>query len=298
MDARRLLIFRSVARTGSIAAAARGLGWTQPAVSQHLRALEREVRCPLVLREPRGVRLTDAGRALLAHADALAARLHSAEEELAAFAQLRAGTVRLAAFPSASATIVPRALAMVSARYPGLDVQLQEAEPPEALDRVRAGEADLAVVFAYPETEPVANPELDAQLIADDPIKVVVPAGHPVAGHERIELAALRDERWVAGCARCSEHLRRVCAEAGFAPDARHTTDDYVVAQALVAEGLAVTLLPELALRSYRHPDVAVLDAATAGSRQLLVLHHREAVRTPATAAVVAALTAGRSEPG
>lgn len=243
-----------MARTGSIAAAARELGWTQPAVSQHLRALEREVRCPLVLRQPRGVRLTDAGQALLAHADALAARLRSADEELAAIAQLRAGTVRLAAFPSASATIVPRALAAVSERHPGLDVHLQEAEPPEALERVRAGEADLALVFAYPDAEPVPTPELTAAPIAEDMIRVVVPAGHPAAGRDRVELAELRDERWVTGCVHCSEHLLRVCADAGFAPDTRHTTDDYVVAQALVAEGLAVTLLPELALRSYRHP--------------------------------------------
>lgn len=142
-------------------------------------------------------------------------------------------------------------------------------------------------MFTYPET--VVTPELTAE----DPIKVVVRAGHPVAGHGRTQLAAPRDERWVAGCVRCSEHLRRVCAEAGFAPDVRHTTDDYVVAQALVAEGLAATLLPELALRSYRHPDVAVLHAAIAGSRQLLVLHHREAVRTPAIAAAVSAFDRG-----
>ncbi len=298
VDVRRVLIFRTVARAGSIAGGARRLGWTQPAVSQHLRQLEREVRCPLVIRQPRGVRLTEAGHALLAHADALAARLHSAEEELAALATLRAGTVRLAAFPSASATLVPPALAELATSHPGLDVQLMEAEPPEALDRVRAGEADMAVVFAYPETEPLLTRELTMRPIGEDPIKVVLPAEHPLAGGDRVELSALREERWVAGCARCREHLRHVCARSGFQPDTRHATDDYVVAQALVADGLAVTLLPQLALRSYRHPKVAVLDAE-ASSRQLMIIHHRESIRTPAIAASVTAITAAaRSQSG
>src|SRR5689334_81863 len=101
MDARRLTVFATVARAGSMGAAARELGWTQPAVSQHVRALERQLRVPLVVRGSRGVVLTDAGRLLLAHADAVAARLRTAEAELGALADARAGSVRLATFPTA-----------------------------------------------------------------------------------------------------------------------------------------------------------------------------------------------------
>ena len=150
-----MLIFREVARAGSISAAARALGWTQPAVSQHLRALERSAGCALLLRGAGGVELTEPGRVLLSRADALAVELHMAEEELADLAELRRGRVRLAAYPSAAATLVPRAVAGLRIRHPEVDVELTEAEPPEALDLVLEGDADLALVFAYDDADPV-----------------------------------------------------------------------------------------------------------------------------------------------
>ena len=149
LDARRVLIFRDVARAGSISAAARALGWTQPAVSQHLARLERDAGAPLLLRGPGGVTLTESGRVLLGRADAVAAELHLADEELAALAQLRGGRVRLVAFPSAAATLVPEALGTLAERHPEVTVGLDEAEPPEAMAAVAAGDADLAVVFGY-----------------------------------------------------------------------------------------------------------------------------------------------------
>ncbi|SFO70178.1 ModE molybdate transport repressor domain-containing protein [Saccharopolyspora antimicrobica] len=118
MDAQRLLVFREIARAGSLGAAARALGWTQPAVSQHLRQLERQAGTALVLRHPRGVRLTEAGQVLARHAEALSARLRAAEEDLAELVELRAGTLRLAAFPSASATLVPAAVTALRAEHP------------------------------------------------------------------------------------------------------------------------------------------------------------------------------------
>lgn len=282
-----MLIFRTVARTGSIAGAARELGWTQPAVGHHLRLLEREARCPLVVRRSRGVQLTEAGRALLEHADAVAARLHAAEEELAAHAQLRAGTVRIAAFPSATAVLVPRALAALALRMPGVEVRIVEAEPPEAVAMTRDGRADLALVFHYPESAPALPAGSVERPIGTEEVRLVLPAGHRLAGAPIVPLAELRAERWVAGCARCSEHLHRVCARAGFTPDKRHSTDNYVVVQALVASGLAVSLLPALALESHRDPGVAVARTDLAGHRALGVVHHEEAVRSPGVAAAV-----------
>src|ERR671910_3562255 len=99
-------MLRAVAREGSLSAAARALGYTQPAVSHHIARLEQEVGTALVTRLGRGVRLTDAGRMLVEHADAVLLRLSAAEEEVAAIAGLRAGRVRIAAFPSASATLL------------------------------------------------------------------------------------------------------------------------------------------------------------------------------------------------
>src|SRR3954447_13955065 len=204
MDPRRLLIFRSVARAGSISAAARELGWTQPAVSQHLRALERGAGCALLLRRASGVELTEPGRVLLARADALAVQLHMAEEELADLTALRRGRVRLAAYPSAAATLVPRAVAGLRARHPDVDVELAEAEPPEALALLSAGDADLGLVFSYdgaPPTEDVAG--LVWRPLGEEPIALVVAADHPAARRRGLTLADLAEEPWIVGCERC-----------------------------------------------------------------------------------------------
>src|SRR5439155_23490167 len=118
-------------------AAARALAYTQPAVSHHVTRLEAEVGTALVVRHGRGVRLTEAGRALVAHADAILARLADAEEEVAAIAGLRAGRARIATFPTAAAAFVPAALASLHARAPDVAVTLVEAEPPQALTALR-----------------------------------------------------------------------------------------------------------------------------------------------------------------
>src|SRR5699024_3243335 len=150
MDPRRLRIFRTVVRNGSIGAGARELGWTQPAVSQHLAALEKEVGTQLLLRSSSGVTPTEAGSRLALHAEAIAAQLHAAEEELADITALRRGTVKFGTFPSAAAVLLPPVLARLSETAPDLDVTFDELEPPDAVLALREGELDLALVFRYP----------------------------------------------------------------------------------------------------------------------------------------------------
>jgi molybdate transport repressor ModE-like protein len=287
MDPRRVLIFRTVARAGSISAGARELGWTQPAVSQHLRSLEREAGGPLLVRGAAGVDLTEAGRRLLAHADAVAAHLAAAASELDDLAQLRAGSARLAAFPSGSAVLVPSALAALADSAPEVEVSLVEAEPPEAGEMVRSGAVDLALVFGYAETG--AEQALDVVPLREDPVHLVVPADED--GRVR-RLVDLEDRAWVAGCERCRVHLVACCARAGFEPRIRHVTDDYVVVQALVARGLAVAALPGTALTAFRHPGVRTQELPELGSRHIDVVHRRGLERVPAVAALLAALRA------
>jgi len=291
MDPKRLLIFRAVARAGSISGAARDLGWTQPAVSQHLRALERSAGCALLLRGAGGVELTEPGRVLLVRADALAVQLHMAEEELADLTALRRGRVRLAAYPSAAATLVPRAIAGLRAAHPEIDVELTEAEPPEALDLLNAGDVDLALVFGYGD-EPVDNPGLRWTPLADEPVALVVGADHAAVRRKRLTLRDLADEPWIVGCARCRAHTLLLCAQAGFDPQVRHVSDDYVVVQNLVAVGLGVTLLPRSALDAYRHPDVSIREHASFGTRTYGIVHRDGAEQVPATAALVRELSA------
>src|SRR3954452_7498039 len=149
LDVKRLKVLREVARTGSFSAAAEELGYTQPAISQQISALEREAGTRLLQRGSRGVTLTDAGRSLVDHSDAILARLAAAEEELEALAGLRGGRLRLASFPTAGAALVPLAIKLFSDRHPGVELSLIEAEPENALPRLKAGELDVALTFEY-----------------------------------------------------------------------------------------------------------------------------------------------------
>lgn len=269
LDLHRGRILREVARLGSMTAAARSLAYTQPAVSHHVARLEAEVGTPLVVRHGRGVRLTEAGRILVEHVEDVLARMDDAEEQIAAIAGLRAGRVRVAVFPTAAGGLLPDALARLRARAPGVSVTLVDAEPPEALALLRAGETDIAVVFRHVSMPPETDSRFREIALCDDPLRLLVPAAHPVASAERPRLADLAGETWASGCARCRDHLRWACERAGFTPDIAFATEDHVAIQRLVARGLAVTTLPELALGLHAEPGVAVPDVRDVGGRRI-----------------------------
>src|SRR5918992_606808 len=216
LDVRRMKVLREVAAQGSFSAAAEALSFTQSAVSQHVAALERECGATLVERGARGVRLTDAGRALVSHADAILARLECAEEELAAIAGLRGGRLRLACFQSAGATLVPRAVAVFHDRHPQVDLSMVEAEPDVASGRLRSGDIDLALVYDFESLPGMLDDELDLTHLIDDPYAAIVPREHPLAARRSLKLADLAEEPWVAstcisGCRKITE---RACQEA------------------------------------------------------------------------------------
>ncbi|RZQ61253.1 LysR family transcriptional regulator [Amycolatopsis suaedae] len=261
MDLTRLRVLVAVARTGSVTAAAEALHYAQPSVSHHLARLEAEAGVPLVQRAGRGIRLTDAGRLLVERAEEILGQVESVRTELAAHAGLRVGRVRLAAFPSALATLVPEAAARLASAHPGIELALSEAEPPEALAALRGGEADAALVFEH--DTPVRGDHRNTTLVPvlEDPLYVVTPAGRAPES----TLDSYRADRWIAGCTRCRAHLLSLC---DFTPDIRFETDDYVAVQALVAAGLGVSVLPGLALRAHRHPGVRT--AELPGTRRLV----------------------------
>jgi DNA-binding transcriptional LysR family regulator len=285
LDVTRLRVLVAVARCGSVTAAARALNYAQPSVSHHLARLEAETGTKLIQRAGRGIRLTDAGRLLAERAAEVIGRLDAAENELAAYTGLRAGRLRLAAFPSALGTIVPAAGAMLREHQPGVDLRLTEAEPPEALRMLRAGYVDVALVFRYSGEEPEAAGDdkgedrdtgidrtegLRERLVLTEPVHLVVSAQGAAAGaapgavpgaasgetEPSAELAGYARHRWIAGCDRCRANLLRQCALAGFTPKIAFTTDDYVAVQALVAADLGVSTLPALCLRAARHPGI------------------------------------------
>ncbi|TDC99707.1 LysR family transcriptional regulator [Nonomuraea deserti] len=285
LDVTRLHVLLAVARTGSLTAAAKELHYSQPSVSHHLAKLEAETGAKLIQRAGRGIRLTDAGRLLAERAAEIIGRLDATSEELAAHVGLRTGRVRLAAFPSALGTFIPKAAGLLAAAHPGLRLELTETEPPEALRLLRAGRADVAVMFRYDDTAPEGN-GLHMIHLFDDLSYLVssTPAGGLHGG-----LAEHAGSPWIAGCDRCRSHLLDICDKAGFTPRISFTSDDIVAVQALVAAGLGLTLLPGLALTAHRHPGVHVAEVP-GSTRHVYAAVYGEPPHPPATEALVKAL--------
>jgi DNA-binding transcriptional LysR family regulator len=294
IDAAGLRVMKAISDEGSFTGAALALGYSQPAISQMVRRLEQRTGTVLVERVGRNVRLTEAGQVLARHAVAVLSALDAAEEEVAAIAGLRAGRVRLMAFPSSSATLVPRALALVKQRFPDVQVTFAEAEPPESLQALKAGECDLAVAFAY-EGDDLSRGEEDMDLfvtrrLLDDEVRLALPRDHPLADAEMVELSSLAQENWIAGCPRCRGHLLQMCATAGFSPQVGFETEDYVAVLGLVAEGLGVALIPDLILRTAHHRDVVTLPMKPASRRTISVVTTADLQRVPAVQATIDAL--------
>jgi DNA-binding transcriptional LysR family regulator len=259
LDVKRLRVLREVSLRGSFSAAAESLAYTQSAVSQQIAALEREAGTVLVERRARGVHLTEAGRALVAHADVILARLADAEAELEAIAGMHGGRVRMVSFPTAGATIAPRAIACFRERHPGVDVTLEPREPHEGLEGLKTGECDIALTveagFA-----PISDPAIECLHLLDDPMYLILPAGHRVAKKPRIRLSDLAEESWIMGTtSRCPDGaiLERACRAAGFEPRVAFQSDDYVAIQGFIAAGVGVCLIPDLALVAVRD-DVVI----------------------------------------
>jgi DNA-binding transcriptional LysR family regulator len=290
LDVTRLRVIDAVARHESITSAARELHYSQPSVSHHLSRLEAETGAQLLQRVGRGIRLTPAGRLLADRAGEILGRIDAAGAELSAHVGLTAGHVRLAGFSSAIASLVPRAVAALAATHPGLRVSLTDTHPPEALELLRTGRIEVAIIFRYDETE--AEPAgVRLHHLLDDPVYLL-------SARRGRTLANLRDETWIAGCERCSSHLLSLCADEGFEPRIGYVSDDMVVMQELVAARLGVATLPGLALRAHRAEGI-VASELQGSKRHVYAATYGEPPDPPATAALLAALaeaaaTAGR----
>jgi DNA-binding transcriptional LysR family regulator len=259
LDVKRLKVLREVAARGSFSAAAEALAYTQSAVSQQIAALEREAGTVLVDRNARGVRMTEAGRALVRHADVILARLADAEAELEAIAGVRGGRLRLVSFPTAGATIAPRAIALFRERFPGVEVTLAPREPHEGLDCLKSGDCDIALTVEAGFRR-IDDKAIDCHHLLDDPMYVCLPSGHPAARRRAVRLADLSDDMWITsvpGTCPDSAILERACQAAGFEPRVAFQSDDYVAIQGFIAAGVGVCLIPDLALVAIRD-DVVV----------------------------------------
>jgi DNA-binding transcriptional LysR family regulator len=306
LNVARLRVLREVAYRGSFSAAAEALSYTQSAVSQQIATLESEAGMALLERHPRGVSLTAAGQTLVGHAEGILARLDAADAALAAIAGLRGGRLRMASFPTAGATLMPLAIATFRSSYPEVELMLAEGEPEDIAPRLRAGELDLALLFEFA-GETFLEEDMTRLELLEDPMYLALPREHPLAQREAVRLADLAGEPWVqtSRASPCARHVVRSCHAAGFEPNVSFESDDYQTVQGLVAAGVGVALIPELALSVVREDIVVralspappvrqVIAAAPAGARlvpaattMLGVLEHAaERLKSPGPPAV------------
>jgi DNA-binding transcriptional LysR family regulator len=260
LDIKRLRVLKEVVETGSVSAAAAVLNYTPSAISQQVTALERETGTVLLEQAGRGVRPTAAALLLCDHAARVLAAMDEAEDALAALRAGHAGRVRVGAFPTAGASLVPQALASFERRLPNVRLDLVVAETDEALASLRDGSIDVAVVIES-SSDKLCSDGLYRHHLLSDPFRVVLPRGHPMAGRRTVDLGALAHDRWV-GISTCPGYCQQVvtaaCRQAGFEPSYGLEADEYPTAQAFVAAGLGVMLAPLLALGPAAHTGVVV----------------------------------------
>jgi len=282
LDVRRLKVLQEVVSRGSFSAAAETLHLSQSAVSQQVAVLEREVGIGLLERTNEGPKLTAAGEALLEHGDAVMCRLEEAERELAQIAGLEGGRLRLASFPTASATLMTRALPIFRERFPNVELQFTEGEPEDAYPALKRGDVDLAVVFDYPSFPLDFSRDVEAEMIYEEAMWVALPPGHPLAAAKSVRIEDLADEDWLCGAlpSSCRDQVLTLGREAGFEPRISFESDEYEVIKGFVAGGLGVTILPDLA---GGHPEIE-LRAVRGGKpiRRVWAVTRESDARSPA----------------
>jgi DNA-binding transcriptional LysR family regulator len=290
LDVRRMRVLREVIWRGSFSAAAEALHLSQSAVSQQIAVLEREVGMPLLERTSEGPKLTPVGEALMDHGDAVIARLEEAERELAQIAGLEGGRLRLASFPTASATLMTRALSLFRQRFPNIELEFQEDEPEDSFPSLKRGEFDLAVVFDYPMFPLEFGRDVESELIYEEPMRVALPPGHPLAAAKSVRIEDLADEEWLCGAlpSSCRMQVLQLGRDAGYEPKISFQSEDYEVIKGFVAAGLGVTVLPELA---GGHPGIELRDVRGARPiRRIWAVTRESESRSPAAEQMLAIL--------
>ncbi|GIZ98822.1 LysR family transcriptional regulator [Tsukamurella sp. TY48] len=285
LDVHRLRLLRELSLRGTIAAVAQALDYTPSAVSQQLTTLEREAGTPLLERTGRSVRLTEAGRLLVGHADAVLARLEQARADLDALGGSVTGELRIGAYPSAMRTVITPALIRLSADHPQLRVRVTEIDPATAPEALRSGKLDVALLHRYDCLPGRDDPSLDTEPLFEEAVHLATPADSTGA------LADFAAAQWISGTVgtMCDDATVRTCEAAGFTPRVRHRTDDFAAVLALVDAGQGVAIVPDVAAADAPSTvRLAPLDIR----RRTALAYRRGAARDPLVGAARSALTA------
>lgn len=278
-----LRVLEAVARHGSVTEAAKELHYSQPSVSHHLGRLEAATGAKLIQRVGRGIRLTPEGELLAQRATEIVGRVDAASVELAAHVGLRTGRVRLAGFQTILSTLVPKAAHELSRSHPGIELNLVDVHPVEALNMLRSGHVDVALIFRHADT-PLEEEGIRLVHLLEDPVYLL-------SQQPDQRLQDHRDSAWVGGCERCRAALITACERAGFSPRIAYSSDDIVVIQSLVASGMGVATLPGLALEAHRVPGIHTTEL-TDDARQVYAATYGDPPDPPATTALIEILQA------
>ena len=283
---RQLRTIREISRQGTIAAAASALGYTPSAVSQQMSALEVAVGVPVLERVGRGVRLTDAGRAVVSHADTVLATVDRTQAAVEQLAGRPVGSVRVAVFETFAAALLPEVVARMGSSHPDVVLRSAQLDPEDALEEVLRGGCELALVLDYFHAPSPRPTGIEWRVLRREPFRLVVPADDPLDGP--VDLSVVADRAFVAGsidtsCGRCTVNA---CRDAGFEPQIRHEINQTTATLRAVAAGAGVSLLPDLALVD-APPEVRILDLARPFDRTIELAARPVSLTRPAVAAVV-----------
>jgi len=288
MDIRRMLVLVEVARAGSLTAAAANLSYTVSAVSQQVGQLEDEAGQPLIERRPRGVTLTEAGHAVVRHAEKIERIVSAAHEELRDLAGLNTGTLRLGTIPTVTESFLPTAISAFRDRHPGVDLRIHSAQLSGLDHLLESREIELAITWERDRPDGTGDTGRSTELIFRDPNVLLVPSSHHLAGRPSVRMEELRQEPWII---RTSPSvlalLQAACEAAGFDPIVTFEARSYQEAQAMVAVGMGIALVPQLSLYRLRG-DIRVLKIVSPGppTRRIVLAHRRGERLTPAGAAM------------
>jgi DNA-binding transcriptional LysR family regulator len=288
IEVSRLVALRAVATWGTVTAAAGALHLTPSAISQHLAKLERETGTTLVEKDGRRLRLTEAGRVLVEHANRILAAVEEAEAALAAHHETVSGRLTIASFPTACRGLLPHALGRLAADHPKLELLVIESDRDPSIDRLQRGTADVVLLDEWPEARMDFPPGVSYEDLGEDVADLVVPADHPLAAaSDPVRLADAAEERWIAALPGtvCYEWLLRILP--GLRPSV--LIAEFETQLTFVAAGLGIAFMPRLA-RTTVPSGVVVRPIAPVTARRVLVAWRSAAAGRPAIGATVAAV--------
>ncbi len=288
MDFIRLRTLRELQQRKTMAAVADALFLSPSAISQQITALEEDVGISLIERRGRGVVLTPAGENLVQHAGRILGIIEEAKTDIAELKRVVAGELRLAAFPSAAAILVPPAMGILWELHPRLDIVLEELEPALGMAALRAWQADVAIIDDLTLAQDPPGENVETLEIYEDLLFVLLPKDHALASRDELRLTDLRDERWAidTGINSYGNVLVRACQAAGFEPMVNGKCNSFAVVSSLISSRCSIAILPGLRVAFYR-TDLAVCRLVPEIRRKIFIAFRRGELRNPAIKALV-----------